>query len=133
VKLRAPARGLSTGARGRVVLGKPDAVSCIASTRSGFLVPVPKQRGTRGYAAYCGVGWIYVALDGALARSTPLGLGARFSEVLPSKGGTGPAEPLAKLGAAVFHFAYMVLLNVIRSFWAREGSPENSRPVRNSL
>ena len=30
-------------------------------------------------------------------------------------------------------FAYMVLLNVIRSFWARVGSPENSRPVRGAL
>jgi hypothetical protein len=27
----------------------------------------------------------------------------------------------------------MVLLNMIRSFWAREGSPENSRPVRGAL
>ena len=30
-------------------------------------------------------------------------------------------------------FAYIVLLNVIRSFWAREGSPENSWPVRGAF
>ena len=68
-----------------------------------------------------------------LPDATPLGLGARFSEVLPSKGGIGLCRASSEARGAVFHFAYVVLLNVIRSFWAREGSPENSRPVRNSL
>jgi len=51
----------------------------------------------------------------------------------PPRAGPASAYPRAKKLEAWSLFAYMVLLNVIRSFWARDGLPENSRPVRGAL
>ena len=134
-RTRSPAAGTTASIRARQGVREHRQRPAVRRGRRRLhQVPLPKRRGIRGDTVCCGTGRIYVALDGALAGFTPPPVQAHASaRFCPPRAGPASVYSLTKKPEARTLFAYMVLLNVIRSFWAREGSPENSRPVRGAL